>query len=162
MKIKILNVNDLNDFRNIRLAALLHAPKMFGSCYEEEVQAPLTFFQNCLLNSTVFAVYAEQEIIGLAILTQETSIKVAHKAYLSSVFIRPEFQGQGVASELLNTVIEYASIHVEQVLLTVAVDNPVAINIYKKMNFHVYGMEKRALKENKMYSDELLMKLFLV
>jgi ribosomal protein S18 acetylase RimI-like enzyme len=162
MFIKILNINDLHDFRNIRLAALLHAPKMFGSYYEVEVQAPLISFQNCLLNSTVFAVYAEHKIIGLAILTQETSIKAAHKASLSSVFIRPEFQGQGVASKLLNTVIEYAKIHVEQVLLIVASDNIVAINLYKKMGFQVYGVEKKALKENKTYTDELLMKLFLV
>ena len=162
MKIKILNVNDLNDFRNIRLAALLHAPKMFGSCYEIEVQEPIAFFQHCLLNSTVFAVYAEQKVIGLAILTQETSVKVAHKAFLSSVFVRPEFQGRGVASKLLNIVIEYANTSsAEQILLSVATDNHVAINLYKKLGFQVYGVEERALKENRRYTDELLMKLFL-
>ena len=161
IKIKILGVDELNDFRKIRLSALAKAPVMFGSTYDVEIVKPLSFFQSCLSNSTIFGVYHKDRIIGLAALIQESGIKLAHKAVLSSVFIEPEFQSQGIATALLRAVIAYSQAQVEQVLLTVAADNQSAIKLYQKMRFEVYGVEKKALKNNNEYTDELLMKLFL-
>lgn len=158
--IKILSVNELEDFKAIRLSALEKSPKMFGSTYSAEVGKPLIFFEACLLNSTVFAVYHQNIIIGLATLTQELGAKFSHKAYLSSVFIEPEFQQKGVASRLLKAVIEYSQKHVEQILLTVASDNEPAIHLYKKLGFQIYGLEQKALKDGSEYIDEVLMKLF--
>lgn len=158
--IKILSVNELEDFKAIRLSALEKSPKMFGSTYSAEVGKPLIFFEACLLNSTVFAVYHQNIIIGLATLTQELGAKFSHKAYLSSVFIEPEFQQKGVASRLLKAVIEYGQKHVEQILLTVASDNEPAIHLYKKLGFQIYGLEQKALKDGSEYIDEVLMKLF--
>ncbi|EKU53376.1 FR47-like protein [Acinetobacter sp. WC-323] len=86
---------------------------------------------------------------------------MVHKAVLSSVFIEPEFQSQGIATALLRAVIAYSQAQVEQVLLTVAADNQSAIKLYQKMGFEVYGVDKKALKNNNEYTDELLMKLFL-
>ncbi|ENU29175.1 hypothetical protein F991_03307 [Acinetobacter sp. CIP-A165] len=163
IEIKILNVSDINDFRNIRLAALLNAPKMFGSSYAVELNKPLAFFQNCLSNSIVFGAYHGKEIVALATLTQETVAKISHKAYLSSVFVQPEFQNKGIANELIQAVIEHSNKHIEQILLTVADDNNSAIHLYKKLGFQIYGVEHKALKDhdNMEYTDELMMKLFL-
>lgn len=162
IEIKTLSVNELNDFRTIRLSALEKSPKMFGSTYIAEVVKPLMFFEACLSNSTVFGVYHKDEIIGLATLTQEIGAKFSHKAYLSSVFIEPEFQQKGVASRLLNVVVEYSKKHVEQILLTVAEDNKAAIHLYKKLGFQIYGVDEKALKDNDEYINEILMKLFVV
>ena len=162
IEIKILGVSNLKDFRTIRLSALEKSPKMFGSTYIVEVVKPLMFFEACLSNSTVFGVYHKNEIIGLAILTQEMGAKFSHKAYLSSVFIEPEFQQKGVASKLLNTIIEYSKKHVEQILLTVADDNKLAIHLYEKFGFQTYGIEQKALKDNDGYINEILMKLFVI
>lgn len=161
IEIKILGVDELNDFREIRLSALAKAPAMFGSTYDVEIVKPLSFFQICLSNSTIFGVYHKDRIIGLAALIQESGIKLAHKAVLCSVFIEPEFQSQGIATALLRAVIAYSQAQVEQVLLTVAADNQSAIKLYQKMGFEMYGVEKKALKNNNEYTDELLMKLFL-
>ncbi len=158
--IKVLDANELNNFREIRLSALAKAPEMFGSTYEVEVVKPLGFFQSCLSASTIFGVYHKEQIIGLATFTRENGIKLSHKAVLSSVFIEPEFQRQGIASKLLHAVIVYAKSHVEQILLTVADDNQSAIGLYQKFGFQVYGVEKKALKNDIEYTDELLMKLF--
>lgn len=161
IEIKILGVDELNDFRTIRLSALAKAPAMFGSTYDLEIVKPLSFFQSCLSNSTIFGVYHKDRIIGLAALIQESGIKLAHKAVLCSVFIEPEFQSQGIATALLRAVIAYSHAQLEQVLLTVAAANQLAIKLYQKMGFEVYGVEKKALKNNNEYTDELLMKLFL-
>lgn len=162
IEIKVLSVTELEDFRTIRLSALKKSPKMFGSSYTAEKEKPLAFFETCLSNSTIFGVYHKNKIIGLATFTQEIGAKFSHKAYLSSVFIEPEFQQKGIASKLLNTIIKYSKSHVEQILLTVADDNKSAIHLYKKFGFQEYGLEQKALKDNDKYIDEILMKLFLI
>ena len=161
IEIKILSVNELNDFRTIRLSALEKSPEMFGSTYIAEVEKPLDFFKDCLSSSTVFGAYQKNKIIGLATLTQENGIKFSHKASLSSVFIEPEFQQKGVASILLGAIIEYSEKHVEQILLIVADDNKPAIHLYKKFGFETYGIETQAMKDNGQYTDEVLMKRFM-
>ena len=161
VKIKILSVDESNDFRTIRLSALEKSPEMFGSTYIAEVEKPLVFFKSCLSSSTVFGAYYKNKIIGLATLTQENGIKFSHKASLSSVFIEPEFQEKGVASILLSAIIEYSEKHVEQILLTVADDNKPAIHLYKKFGFETYGIETQAMKVNGQYTDEILMKRFI-
>ena len=61
-EIKILSINELNDFRDIRLSALKNSPKMFGSTYTAEVNKPALFFENCLSSSTVFGAYSRASI----------------------------------------------------------------------------------------------------
>ena len=160
IEIKTLKMSDVQDFRTIRLSALEKSPKMFGSSYSAEVDKSLLFFEACLSNSTVFGVYHKNKIIGLATLTQEVGAKFSHKAHLSSVFIEPEFQQQGIATQLLNTIIKYSKNKIEQILLTVADDNTSAIHLYEKFGFQTYGIEQKALKDNDEYMDERLMKLF--
>ena len=160
IEIKILSVDELDDFRTIRLSALKQSPKMFGSTYAVEIEKPLSFFENCLSNSTVFGAYHQDTIVGLATLTQEIGAKFSHKAHLSSVFIEPAFQQKGIASVLLRTVIQYSQQHVEQILLTVANDNKPALILYEKLGFQSYGVELKALKDKDGYIDEILMKLF--
>lgn len=161
IKIKILTVNEARDFRTIRLSALKNSPEMFGSTYGAELDKPLVFFENCLLSSTVFGAYHNNQIIGLATLTQETGAKFSHKATLSSVFIEPEFQQKGVASRLLSSIIEHSEHNVEQILLMVANDNEPAIRLYKKFGFQTYGVDIKAMKDNGKYIDEALMKRFI-
>lgn len=161
IEIKILSVDELDDFRTIRLSALKQSPKMFGSTYAVEIEKPLNFFENCLSCSTVFGAYDQNKIIGIATLTQEIGAKFSHKAHLSSVFIEPAFQQKGIASVLLHTVIQYSQQYVEQILLTVANDNKPALILYEKLGFQSYGVELKALKDKDGYIDEILMKLFL-
>ena len=161
IQIEILGINELKDFRTIRLSALKNVPKMFGSTYVVEIDKPAIFFENCLSSSTVFGAYHKNKIIGIATFTQESGIKFSHKAYLSSIFIEPEFQGKRVASQLLKEILEYSKTKVEQILLTVADDNQPAIHLYKKLGFQTYGIESKALKDNEEYVDEILMKIFL-
>lgn len=160
IEIKILTASEVEAFRAIRLSALEKSPQMFGSSYALEVVKPVEFFENCLLNSTVFGVYHQNQMIGVAALTQEKVAKLAHKAHLSSVFIAPEYRQNGVASKLLQAIVEYSRQHVEQILLSVAEGNNSAIHLYEKFGFRRYGVEQKALKEEGEYLDEILMKLF--
>lgn len=61
IEIKILGVNELNDFRVIRLSALAKVPEMFGSTYSIEVVKPLSFLSVAylVLRSLVFITKTE-------------------------------------------------------------------------------------------------------
>ena len=77
IEIRILNVNELNSFRAIRLSKI---PNMFGSTYSVGVVKPLSFFEDCLSSLTIFGVYYKNKITGLAIITQEIGIKFFSKS----------------------------------------------------------------------------------
>ncbi len=158
----ILAVEDVEDFRAIRLSALLNSPESFAALYEQERIKPIAVFQDCLEHSTVFAAYHEKNIIAVAILSQDQSPKCSHKAYLNSVFVEPEYQAKGIGTLLLNYVIDYAKTHMEQILLTVLSDNLAALRLYNKSGFEIYGKESKALKSAGEYQDEYLMKLMLI
>lgn len=157
----ILALEDVEDFRAIRLSALLKSPQSFAALYAQERIKPIAVFQDCLKHSTVFAAYHEKNIIAVAILSQDQSPKCSHKAYLNSVFVEPEYQAKGIGTLLLNYVIDYAKTHTEQILLTVLSDNLAAVRLYNQSGFEIYGKEPKALKFAGQYSDEYLMKLIL-
>ncbi|WP_430252626.1 GNAT family N-acetyltransferase [Providencia vermicola] len=135
-KIRLLGVDDVHDFRNIRLSALKESPEMFGSIYDCEKKMSIQQFMKRLDSFTAFGA-------------------------LSSVFVEPEFRGLGVAEKLLQSVKNYAREHVEQIMLSVVDGNIAAIKLYEKQGFKIYGVEPRALKEGSEYRDEILMALIL-
>ncbi|MDV5224412.1 GNAT family N-acetyltransferase [Providencia rettgeri] len=160
-KIRLLGVADVQDFRNIRLSALKKSPEMFGSIYDCEEKQPIQSFAKRLDSFTAFGAYIDEKIVGLCVFKQDDGIKDAHKAYLSSVFVEPEFRGLGIAEKLLQSVKNHALKHVEQIMLSVVDGNTAAINLYEKHGFKIYGVEPRALKEGTEYRDEILMALIL-
>ncbi|EPL9568252.1 N-acetyltransferase family protein [Providencia rettgeri] len=160
-KIRLLELADAQDFRDIRLSALKESPEMFGSTYACEEKLSIEVFEARLRDAMVFGAYIDKEIVGLSVLKQDGGPKDAHKAYLSGVFVAPEQRGHGIAEKLLLAVKRYANEHMEQIMLTVVDGNKAAISLYEKHGFKIYGVEPRALKEGTEYRDEILMALIL-
>lgn len=159
IQIRQLDVADVEDFRDIRLAALKKAPEMFGSVYENEVKKPVEAFAARLTEVVAFGAYVNGKIVGLSVFKKEDGVKDAHKGYLSGVFVQPEQRHRGIAGRLLLAVIEYGSKHVEQIMLTVVEQNEAAISLYEKHGFRTYGVEPHAMKDGSEYYDEVLMAL---
>lgn len=158
--IKRLDHTDVEDFRQIRLAALAKSPTMFGAHYAVESVKPLDFFIQRLSASFVFGAYQAQTIIGLAVLTPESGMKTQHKAHLTALFVEPEFRRKSVAEQLLSFLMDYSQQNLEQIMLSVFEDNRAAINLYKKYGFEIYGIEQQSVKDQGCYRNEVLMKFF--
>ena len=77
------------------------------------------------------------------------------------MYVRPEARGSGLATALVENLVQYARAAVEQVQLTVVSSNPRARRFYERMGFIEYGLEEKALKYNGIYFDEVLMVKFL-
>jgi RimJ/RimL family protein N-acetyltransferase len=100
-------------------------------------------------------------LMGVAGLHVPDGAKTRHKGVLWGMFVRPEARGTGLAAALLARVIEHAAGMVEEVQLTVVASNAAAVRLYARTGFREYGLERRALKLDGRYYDEVLMALAL-
>ena len=86
--------------------------------------------------------------------------KTRHRATFGIAILKCAW-GQGLGHKILSELIAFAKqVGYEQLELEVVSTNTVAINLYKKLGFKVYGERPRSFKlKNGSYSNELLMVL---
>lgn len=87
------------------------------------------------------------QIVGMLDFQSNKSIKTKHKGFFGMV-INPSWQGKGIGSFLLVTLIEWVRSHphIEIINLTVSEENKSAIALYKKLGFQATGREPFGLK----------------
>lgn len=141
----------------MRLEALKLYPKAFGASYENEVQNPDKIFQNTLKTKTIFGAFRDGVLVGIAGFFVFPHQKMQHRGNLFSFYLRKDHRGQGIADQLLETVIAYSKNKVLQIHTSVVTTNLAAIKLYKKYGFDIYGTEPRSLKVGNNYYDEHLM-----
>jgi RimJ/RimL family protein N-acetyltransferase len=160
--IRVLGPADAALFRDIRLEALHLTPEAFGSTHEVEAARPLEFFEGRLASSTVFGGFEGAALLGIAGFKQEDGLKERHKAMLLGMYVRPSARGCGLGARLVDAVLAHARGRVEQVNLAVVEGNEAARRLYAAAGFVEYGLERRALKYQGRYWDEILMAAALV
>jgi len=77
------------------------------------------------------------------------------------MYVRSAARKSGLGKILVAAVLDHARGRVEMVQLTVVSENEAARRLYEAMGFVGYGFEKRALKHDGRYYDEVLMVKFL-
>ncbi|MDO4441708.1 MAG: GNAT family N-acetyltransferase [Moraxella sp.] len=82
-------------------------------------------------------------VVGNIALTVAKSPRQAHKGEFV-IAVHPDFQGQGIGSQLMQTVIDLADhwLNLKRVELTVYTDNEKAISLYQKFGFVIEGEHK--------------------
>jgi len=73
------------------------------------------------------------------------------------MYVRPGSRKSGVGRQLVETIIEFARERIEVIQLAVVSDNEQARRLYAGRGFLEYGIEKKALKQDGRYYDEVLM-----
>ena len=157
IQIRRLAPADASLFRDIRLEGLRCSPEAFGSTFEAENAQPLTFFSERLGGSAAFGAFCGSELVGIAGLVIHEGQKEAHKSLLVGMYVRPSARKSGVGRRLVETIVEFARQRVELIQLSVVSDNEQARRLYGRLGFLEYGIEKKALKHDGRYYDEVLM-----
>lgn len=157
---RVLNRNDVEDCKKIRLQLLKENPKSFGSSYEEESSFDdekwIRRLEN--KNSKTIGAYDGDTIIGVCVVVTNPRMKMKHKATLNSMFVQNEYRGKGISYGLMNTSIELLkSKQIEFLHLSVVSSNIPAIALYQKYGFTEEGFERNAIKHNGEYFDLTLM-----
>ncbi|HXM19765.1 MAG TPA: GNAT family N-acetyltransferase [Terriglobales bacterium] len=144
-------------YRDIRLEGLRCDPEAFGSTFEAENARPLAFFSDRIAGSATFGAFHGSELVGIAGLVIREGQKEAHKGLLVGMYVRPSARKAGVGRRLVETIVEIARHRVELIQLAVVSDNEPARRLYVRLGFVEYGIEKKALKQDGRYYDEVLM-----
>jgi RimJ/RimL family protein N-acetyltransferase len=161
LQISRLGPSDAALYREIRLEALKRNPEAFGSTFERENAQPLSWFETVVVRADIFGAFLDGALVGIAGYAAQEGSKQAHKALLWGMYVRAAGRNLGLGERLVAAVLDHARGQVEMVQLTVVSENEVARRLYGAMGFVEYGYEKRALKQDGRYYDEVLMAKFL-
>ena len=159
INIRRLTLADAAAYRDIRLTGLRESPEAFGSTFEREHTRPLAWFCERLRGSHVLGAFCSKHLLGIAGFRIHEGEKERHKGLLWGMYVRPDARKAGVGRQLVEAVIDHARDHVEVIQLSVVSGNERARRLYTRLGFVEYGVERKSLKQNGRYYDEILMAL---
>ncbi len=157
VQIRRLSPDDAASYRDIRLEALQRNPEAFSSTFEAENPQTLSWFADRLGNANMFGAFRGAELVGIAGLLVTTGRKECHKGHLVAMYVRPASRNGGIGQNLVEAIVDFARQRVEIVLLAVVSGNEPARRLYARLGFVEYGIEKKALKHDGCYFDEVFM-----
>ena len=165
MEIKVLNEQNTQTYRTIRLNALRNNPESFGSSYEEEAAFDVEQFTKRITkpNSYTFGAFVEKRLAGICNISFQPRKKMNHRAELFSMYVEPDFRGKGIGKALVERAIHSAHERktVQQIYLTVVSSNKTAKLMYESFGFKTYGIDRQAMRYNSKFYDHELMVLFI-
>lgn len=164
MHIRRLQPEDAAVFQAFRLAALLDAPTVFGSSFQEEKDFPTSVIEGRLAlkaDRGPFGAFQGEEMVGLVALGRENRKHLAHKALIWGLYVKPAHRGKGIAKGMLREALSLAKSvpDVLQVHLSVNAGNVGAIRLYESFGFKSFGREPGAMRIDGELHDELHMVL---
>jgi RimJ/RimL family protein N-acetyltransferase len=161
-RIRRLDPADAEAYRRVRLDALRLHPEAFAADFAEEAALGATQWAERLQvpGFILFGGFAGDHLVGLVGLHLHSGAKQRHKAQLFSMYVDAGHRGTGLSRLLVAAVIDSAREGGALVLhLAATVGNLAAQQLYRRMGFVVYGVERRSLLVNGVFHDEELMAL---
>ncbi len=161
--IRRARADDAPAYRAMRLAALQAHPLAFSGDPAKEAARPLESWESRLNpdlnpNSATFVADAAGELAGMIAVVQLSGAKVQHTANIYSVYVQPEWRGQGLADALLNACVNWAAaLDIQQLKLSVTASNLAALGSYLRNQFRVYAVDPQVMYVDGVFHDELLM-----
>lgn len=165
--IRLLQRNDVEAYRKLRLLALQESPYSFGSTFEEEVsltEEEMTQRLGDGENNWVMGAFAEDgPLVGMVGFFRQQKERTRHKGEVWGMYIHPEARGAGLGRKLMKALLAYARTleGLEQIQLAAVAGNEGAYRLYTALGFQSYGKEPRAAKINGEYQDDVMMVRFL-
>jgi ribosomal protein S18 acetylase RimI-like enzyme len=162
MEIRLLQEEDYLIYKEIRLELLDQHPTNFGSSKEDESQFEDDFWKTRLRKPTVdtYGLFDGNHLIGLSVVVYSPRTKMKHSATLNSVYIKPEYRKQGLASMLLDRIIkDVTDKGLHRLRLSVVTTNKDAITLYESRGFESSGIELEGIFYDGQYYNQLLMSL---
>jgi ribosomal protein S18 acetylase RimI-like enzyme len=155
--IRKITIDDFDKWKRLRLEAVKLHPEAFGESYEGVKKQDKKWFEESLKNSVTFTYLQDNKMIGLIGIFSMQPENMRHRASLFGLYVKADHRGKGIAGALVEQVLNYVKPNHKQLHLTVTTTNQVAISLYKKHGFVIYGTEPDALLIGDKYYDEYLM-----
>lgn len=142
---------DAPAYRGLMLEAY-EVPDAFTSTPQERAAAPASFWVGRLAHpqglSVAFGAFDATELVGTVTLEFSDRAKTQHKAHVVGMYVRPEYQGKGIGTTLLEAAVAHAQAqpHVQVLNLTVTEGNAAALALYQRAGFKAFGTEPMAIR----------------
>ena len=159
MNIRLLQADDAASWKIFRLESFKHFPLAFSSSWEEEVNVSDYQLQEWLKRNTIYGAFINEQLIGSVGFFKQECLKESHRGLLFGMGVLPEYQRHGIGSELMSVLLSHAKNEVLQLTLGVESNNQVALRLYQRYGFMIYGTEPRSLKMGDCFYDKYLMVL---
>lgn len=91
--IRLLNSDDVETFRSIRIEALQAEPASFASSAEDWERLSGDEWRRRTVDNPVFVAFQDDVPVGIAGLIRQSASKMAHRATLVMVYVRRELRG---------------------------------------------------------------------
>jgi len=165
MIIKLLNHQDAEIYKDLRLQALQKNPESFLATYEIESKKPINHFSSELIYAIsppvfgYYGVFIDKKLVGYAHLSDSYLPKQKHIAYLYNLYIDPDYRGKGLAVKLFEYMLEKVKeqTEIERLFLSCNKKNAPAQKLYKKLGFTKFGLKEKSVKWQNEYDDEVEM-----
>jgi RimJ/RimL family protein N-acetyltransferase len=160
---KTLSAVHLDKYRAIRLECLKKYPHNFGSLYEDELQSSQLKFDKIITENNdtdfLYGAFDEENLVGICGCIKENRVKTKHTAEISHMYLKKEYGGKGVATELLKLSIKkiFSNLVTEQIILGVVASNLQAIKLYKAIGYEQYGFFENYYKFDNKYESLVMM-----
>ncbi|WP_456274392.1 N-acetyltransferase family protein [Bacillus sp. AK031] len=162
MEIRSLIAEDAEAYWELRLEALKNDGEAFATTYEESIarQDPLQGVRSNLESSgsITYGVFSDVRLAGNVTILFNRHEKMKHKASIVAMYVTPSFRKKGIGHMLLNKAEQSAKeSKVEILQLTVVTTNSSAVNLYEKAGYMPFAVEKKAMKHQGQFIDEMWM-----
>lgn len=160
MTYRELNEKDINGFIIFKKIGLTTNPEAFVASLNEDSpdyaqQVKERIEKASIEQGDVILGAFDPELIGIISVTRDKRLKRFHKADLHGMFVLPEYRGKGIGKILFEKVLVMAKkmTGLEEIQLSVAVENKCANKLYQKFGFIIAWEEKHATKLDSGYVD---------
>lgn len=158
MTLKLLDPDDFEIFKRIRLEALRAAPEAFASSAAEWENLPGEEWRRRLMNNPVVVSFRGGEPAGIMGLMRQQASKMVHRATVVMVYLRDSERGGEYAVGMLNLLLDHArALGIRQVELAVSAENLAAMRFYQREGFHEIGCIPAGFLHEGREIDEIVM-----
>lgn len=163
--IRVLDADDADAYRALRLEGLQDSPTSFGADFDDEARLARGEFVRRLQPSerswVLGAHDGQNRLIGCAGWYRDQGAKVSHKSHVWGMFVTPNHRRKGIARRLMIGIMERAreNAGVTQIELFVAAGNTSAASLYEHAGFKRVAVHPNSLFVGGRYIDEELFML---
>lgn len=133
--VQVDRVSDASLLREIRCESLLDSPAAYGARYVDVATQPLSYWKSLIRRRHYFLARQDERAIGMVCIDRYEQGDVSGHG-IFSMFVRPEYRGLGVATQLIATSKTYvASSGGQELYLDVVETNSRAVSFYRREGF---------------------------
>lgn len=159
--IRVLAKSDYQSYSSLRSLGLKTEPTSFWASESQELPIRKARFLESLAikDNFILGYFYDGSLVSIAGFVRESHLKLKHKGFIWGVFTHPDYRGRGFGKQLMLALIDQAfkSQGLQQINLSTRTDNKAAINLYERLGFEKYGVEKHAAFVDGFFFDEVYM-----